>query len=265
MSDSLARFATPARATTERSAVAWSLSLVVGFWWAATGLTLAMQWSSIAIEGIIAATTLMAACGAILVVKSRGNTTANGARVAFLGSALIWWWCSSIFYAGFGISIVPATGAPSGSAALALQAIMATLRADLFGVFALIAVAIAVRNSGNKLAFWSLAAFFGTLQTAKLNVFFGVRNSGADWLPSHLAGLSQFFGPNRNSPLLLVTVAILTVLALMLTRRSMNARTTYALHANAMLAFLVALAVVEHVFLGLTFSLPLWNAFLVHN
>jgi putative photosynthetic complex assembly protein 2 len=248
-----------------RTSVLGSLALVVGFWWAATGLTLAMQWSSAAIAVSVAATSVFAIVGAVLIAKSRTDATAAGARNAFLGSALVWWWCSSIFYAGFGVTIAPAIEAPSGSAALAVQAIMTTLRADLFGVFALLAIGAAMRGASNRVAFWSFVAFFGTLQTAKLNVFFGVRNSGVDWLPSHLSGLAQFFGPNHNSTLLPVTVLLLSVIAVALARRAIRARDSFGRHANAMLSFLVTLAVLEHVFLGLSFSLPLWNAFLVHN
>ena len=264
MSESTAHFTTVSIAR-QHSSVPLSLALVVGFWWAATGLTLAMQWSHVASVASIVVTSVLALVGAALIATTRKEASALGARMAFLGSAFIWWWCSSLFYAGYGVNITAPKGAAAGSAALAGQAIMATLPADMLGVLSLAAIAIAVAKAPNKVALWSLAAFFGTLQTAKLNVFFGVRNSGVDWLPSHLSALAQFFGPTRNSALLPVTVLLLTVITAALMRGSRRAQDDYHRHAYAMLALLVGLAVVEHIFLGVAFTLPLWDAFLVHN
>lgn len=238
-----------------------SLALVVGFWWAATGVTLAMQRSALAGTVSLIVATCMAVVGAVLISNSRHRDTIQGARLAFLGSSLVWWWCSTLFYAGIGVQIGDGFDGSTRTFTLAWQAILATLRADLFGVFALAAVAITVWRSPNRLAFWTLLTFWATLQTAKLNVFMGVRNSGVDWLPEHLRGLSQFFGPPVNSWLLPLTIAGLCVFLALVGRRARMERRDFARHANAMIALLLMLAVVEHVFLGLDMSLPLWEIF----
>ncbi len=238
-----------------------SLALVVGFWWAATGVTLAMQRSPLTSAASLAIASVLALVGAGLVVRTRRETTVRSARLAFLGSSLIWWWCSTLFYAGVGIRIGADPVAAPQTATLAIQAIVSTLRADLFGVFAIIAVVLLVWRYANRVALWALLVFWSTLQTAKLNVFMGVRNSGADWLPQHLERLTQFFGPPVNSWLLPVTVALLSVWFVLVARQSQQARHPYAKHASAMIALLVGLAVLEHVFLGLHMSLPLWETF----
>lgn len=243
------------------SSLGVSLALVVGFWWAATGVTLAMQQSALAGTVSLVVATVMAVVGAVLINASRRNTTVQGARFAFLGSSLVWWWCSTLFYAGIGVRINSNVEVGPRTFELALQAILATLRADLFGVFALVAVAVAVWRSPNRLAFWTLLTFWSTLQTAKLNVFMGVRNSGADWLPEHLSGLSQFFGPAVNSWLLPLTIAGLCACLILVVHRAQIEKRDFARHASAMIALLLALAVVEHVFLGLDMSLPLWEIF----
>lgn len=266
MSESTARMMTgDAARSREGNSVAASLALVVGFWWAATGLTLAMQQHRAASDVSVTVTTLLAALGCSMVIASRDRTTVRGVRSAFLGSALLWWWCTTLFYAGIGVDIPEAvTGAP-GSFELARQAILATLVPDLLGVVTLIFVGVCVRNSANRAAFGTFAIFFGTLQTAKLNIFSGVRNSGADWLPPHLAGLTRFFGPPHNSALLPVTLLLLLAICIGLARGYRRATSPYRQHAHAMLTVLMALAFVEHVFLGLPFMLPFWNAFARSN
>ncbi len=236
--------------------------IVLLFWWAATGLTFGMQWSDTARSASVIATTLLAVVGARLVLATRDSTTARGARLAFLGAGLIWWWSASIFYAGWGVDTTLRVAAPHGSLALALQAIVATWRADIIGVVALIGIAIVVRGRANRLALWSFATFWGTLQTAKINVFLGVQHSGVELLPSRLAGLGAFFGPSRNSVLLPVTVLLLVALTVHLASSSRRAPDTLRRHALAMVALLMGLAVLEHALLGVSTALPLWDIFL---
>jgi len=244
-----------------RASLSASLALVVGFWWAATGVTLAMQRSALTSTASVITATIFALVGCLLIVNSCREPTVRGARLAFLGSALVWWWCSTLFYAGVGIHI--AENIPTGprTLALAFQAIEATVRPDLLGVFALILLAVLVWRKPNSTAFWTLLVFFGTLQTAKLNVFMGVRNSGVDWLPEHLVGLSQFFGPPQNSVLLPVTIVGLAACFLVTAAMSRAATSAFRKHMLAMLSFLLGLALLEHVFLGVDLTLPLWNIF----
>ena len=132
----------------------------------------------------------------------------------------------------------------------------------MIGVVALILIAVAVRRRVNRLAFWSFATFWGTLQAAKINVFLGVHHSGVELLPDRLTGLGNFFGPSRNSALLPVTVLVLAALTFYLAVASRRAPDTLRRHAFAMIALLMGLAVVEHAMLGVSAQLPLWDVFL---
>ena len=244
--------------------VASSTGLVLGFWWAATGLTFGMQWSESARIAELVVTSVLALAGGYLVASARDDSTVRGARRAFLGASLLWWWSSSVFYAGFGIYLPATVGAPQGSLTLAVQAIVSTLGADLVGVATMIAIVLAVRQRVNTLAAWTFATYWGTLQMAKLNVFFGVQHSGAEYLPARLARLSAFFGPPRNSALLPVSLALLTALCVVLLSRARREEGSMR-HGSIILATLIGLALVEHAFLGIPAALPLWDMFLRHG
>ena len=239
-----------------------SALLVVGFWWMATGLTFAMQTGRSAALLTLAATTGLALYGFRLIVGSRDESTVPGARRAFLGSSLAWWWCVSVFYAGWGIDLDGAAQGDAGSFALAREAIAATWRADMLGVASIVVVGIMCWRRRNQVAIWSLAVYWGTLQAAKLNVFFGVLNSGVELLPPALRGLAVYFGPARTSWFLPFTVIVLTLITAAVARHGVRAREPFVRHGSAMLAMLLALAVLEHVVLGVPVMLPLWDAFL---
>lgn len=250
-----------ARARTEPS-LAGSSIIVLAFWWIATGVTFAMQRGPRVSAAILLAASLAACAGAAIIHRSRDDDTPRGARTAFLGAALVWWWTAALFYSGWGVDLSASISAPPRSMSLALAAIVATLRPDLFALAALVVIGALVVRRRNTVALGAFAVFWLTLQTAKLNVFFGVRNAGVDLLPTRLAGLGAFFGPPHNSPLLLATNLALVIGLVVLLSRAYRARRPFARHSATLLGTLVALALLEHVLLGVDFRAPLWDAFL---
>ena len=85
--------------------------------------------------------------------------------------------------------------------------------------------------------------------SAKLNLFFGVPNLGADLLPRHLAYLESFMARRPMNMFFPVSVTLSTVATTMLAARSLDAQTPFELVGYTMLATLMALAVLEHWFL----------------
>lgn len=234
---------------------------VVAFWWLATGVTFAAQRNgSTRVLSLLISTALLAVA-ARLVFRSRNERTAHGAEAAFLGAALTWLWVATTFYGGWVIGLelptLPTAGPGLDTALLALRA---TAYHEMMGV-ACIAVAVAV-SGRNPVAWQTLATFWGTDQLARLNIFFGVANPGLHFLPPHLAFLGAFFGPARNSALLLPSVLLLMALAAWALRRARRGADEFERAAGVLMGVLLVLAVVEHVVLGIRADLPLWEPFL---
>lgn len=245
-------------------ALAVPLLAVVGFWWAATGVLIAMQRDEWTRGLSLLASTALAAYGARLLVATRDQRTPMAACRAFAAGALLWAWVSTLFYGGWVTGLQPGAGA-GGSApslALAVEAVGATIYADLLSLGLIGMAVLATWRARNQMSVWTLLLFWGAHQTAKLNVFFGVRHAGGEFLPRDLAFLERYFGPPANSLLLPVTVAALGVLTAVLAVRAWHARTPYLRAAYALLAVLATLAMVEHALLGVDVALPLWNVFL---
>ncbi|WP_295447868.1 DUF3623 family protein, partial [uncultured Thiodictyon sp.] len=84
-------------------------------------------------------------------------------------------------------------------------------------------------------------------QSAKLNVFFGVRNINEEYLPEHLAFLARFFSKKSMNPFFPVSVSISTLITGLLVQRAFAAdATAFEATGYTFLATLMALAVLEH-------------------
>jgi len=234
---------------------------VVLFWWLATGLLVATQRDSVT-RGVALALALgLGLLGCRLTWISRDDESPRGAQLAFIGAAFLWILVQTTFYGGWLVGPelpIPASAGPSPR--LALLAIAAT------GFNAMAAAAafgwtVAVHGR-NPVGWYTLGAFWGADQLAKLNVFLGVANPGTHFLPERLSFLIAYFGPQRNSALLPLSVLLLAGLAWWLFRRAVRTTDAFAREGNALLAALLALAALEHLLLGLSVQLPLWDPFL---
>ncbi len=247
---------------------------VVGFWWLATGLIIAMQRSApTRFLALIVATWLMCA-GYWEIWSRRHDADARAALRSFLGGAAIWAWVSVTFYGGWIIGVAPSVGpvvGPSGlpmampvvpSWAAAVLAIRATIFSDVTALGCMALAYALVHRAPNKAGANGVLAFWGMQQIAKLAVFFGVENPAGNFLPPHLAHLRQFFGPPVNSPFVFVGIALCALCAAACVRRTRRAPTEAARQEAAMLAVLFGLAVLELAILGVRIDPGFWNPFL---
>ena len=239
------------------------VALVAGFWWFATGLIFALQRN--------ATTRLVAmllfsglAVAAVWAIRwSRHERSPRAMAAAFLGGGALWAWVTNALFGWWVVGPAGVTATvPGPSWALAGQAIHATLYNDLASVGLLVAVWLAVRRSTNALAATTLLILWASQQVAKVNIFLGVANPGARFLPEPLAFLAGFFGPESNSPFLYFSVLVALATAAWTGRRVRHATDDATRLERSIIASLLGLAAVEYLVLGLRLNLPLWDLFL---
>jgi hypothetical protein len=100
------------------------------------------------------------------------------------------------------------------------------------------------------------------LQVAKLNIFLGVANPGARFLPPHLEFLLTYYGPAVNSGWLAVSFFAAMGSAMWLWWTGWQAQDSFVRQSRTLLAMLIALAAVEYALLGVRTDAPLWEVFL---
>ena len=236
---------------------------VIAFWWVATGVIIAMQANAATrLVGLVVAT-ILGVVGFLEMRATREDDTPEAVRRSFLGGAMLWGWVSASFYGGFLTGIaptVPPPAAPSWGAVL--PAISATLVSDAAALLLMIFSAWLDHGARNRTGLKALALFWAVQQVAKLNVFFGVENPAANFLPPHLAGLRLFFGPPVNSPFRTVSLVVLAIATIWAAWGARPARSAGRRQAAAIYTTILALAVLEIALLGVRLDATPWDSFL---
>lgn len=231
-------------------------------WWFSTGLILYLdglprrthRWSLLGATGIL--------IGALFgLAESRADVSVAGAYVAFTCSVAVWGWLEMSFLLGV-LTGPRRTACPAGSrgwrrAIFAIEAIFHHELALLAGVGV---VAGLTWNEPNQVGLWTIAILWAMRESAKLNVFLGVRNLYSEFLPEHLRYLASYFTKKPMNALFPFSITISTVLAALLWQGAFEAGGSFELAELVFLGTLVTLGVLEHWFLVLPLPVEaLWS------
>ena len=235
----------------------------VVIWWFSTGLIILLDhrprsthpWS-------MAVGTLILAAALWAIGASAADTSEAGAYTAFTGALLVWGWQEMSYYMGF-VSGPRTEACPQGARGFArFRAALATSlwheAAILLGGAAILGL---TWGGPNRFALWTYLILAGMNLSARLNMFLGVRNLNAEFLPAHLAYLAGFLRNRPMNPLFPVSVALAGFGTVWLAQAALGEGIdAHELVGFTIVATLMALATLEHGFLMLPLpSAALWQ------
>ncbi len=210
----------------------------------------------------MAGATLLLAAAFVAIRASATEASEAGVYTAFTAALMVWGWQEMSFYMGFVSGPRPAACAPN---VRGLDRFFAALATSLWHEFAIVvgglAILALVWGSPNKFALWTYGMLVVMNLSARLNLFLGVRNLYAEFLPEHLGYLACYLTKKPMNLLFPVSVSLGTVAAALLARAALGeAVPGHALVGFTVLATLMALATLEHWFLMLPLpSAELWR------
>jgi putative photosynthetic complex assembly protein 2 len=230
-----------------------SLWLAVGFavfmWWFSTGLVLLLdslpnktfRWS-------LLLSTLLSVAALAALHRTSQQTNLAAVYCAFTCALLIWGWHELTFL----------TGAITGPRRHALPAhvtgwprFVASVQAILWHELAILAVGLFIVaitwGAPNQVGTTTFVVLWVMRISAKLNLFFGVRNLSESFLPAHLAYMASFFRQRRMNALLPFSV----VGGLLIAAAGAQAAVPAAAVGSTLVATLLVLAIIEHLLLVL--------------
>jgi putative photosynthetic complex assembly protein 2 len=220
-------------------------------WWFSTGLV-------IFLDNLPRRTFAFSMAGAVLVAGfSLAGLAASarlpnlaGAYEAFFFALMAWGFQEISFYTGF------ITG-PRKHACVAGchgakhfgHALQATLWHEMLIVASFGVVAWLTWGAPNQVGLWTFAVLWWMHESARLNVFFGVKNLSEEFLPAHLAYLKSFF---RSAPMNLffpLSITVSMVAATLLFTWAAGAQSAFTRAGDVLVGTMMALAIAEHWFL----------------
>jgi putative photosynthetic complex assembly protein 2 len=184
---------------------------------------------------------------------SASQTTSGGAYSAFTAAVLIWAWLEVSFYMGYitGPRRHHCHEGCSGWAHFG-HAIQVSLYHEIAVLVMAALVSYLTWGAPNQFGTWTFVILSWMHQSARLNVFLGVSNLNADFLPPHLSHLRSFF---RNAPMNMLfpfSVTASTICAALMGVQTLAASgNRFNTTGYALLTTMMALAILEHWFLVL--------------
>ena len=116
-------------------------------------------------------------------------------------------------------------------------------------------------NAANQVGLWTFAVLWTMRTSAKLNLFFGVRNLSEEFLPAHLTYLASYFKHRPMNALLPVVIVLSTAVLVSIGFRAVHIETPVADKVGLILVgSMLAMAILEHFLLVLPLSsTALWR------
>ena len=192
---------------------------------------------------------------------TRGDTGIAGAYLAFTWGTLAWGWQEMSFYMGY-VTGPRREPCPDGCSGLRHfgHAVQTSLYHELAVIGAAALVLALTWGGANQIGTWTFLIRWWMHQSAKLNVFFGVRNLSEEFLPENLQFLRSFLTKKPMNAFFPISVTVSTVIATLLFGRAFAAGASdFTAIGFTFLAFLMALAILEHWLLVMPFPNKIWN------
>jgi putative photosynthetic complex assembly protein 2 len=232
-------------------------------WWVSTCLILFLdglpKWT---FRWSMAGATLVLGGALYGLLVSANDASVTGAYIAFSCGVLIWAWLEMSFYMGYVTG--PRThrcGHGCGGLAHFGHAVQASLYHEIAVLVLACVVEWLTRGGVNQFGTWTFVTLWWMHQSARLNVFLGVPNVNAEFLPEHLDHIKGFFRHKPMNMLFPFSVTISTIAAVLLAQHARaDGADLFRATGDTLLATMMVLAILEHWFLVLPLSaLRLWN------
>ena len=242
-------------------------SIAIGFavfiWWFSTGIVILLnRMSRSAIRLSLVLSSLLGLAALVGLAHTAQQTGVAGAYCAFTCALLAWGWNELSFLTGW-ITGPRTSALPAGT--VGWPRFVESCRAVLWHELGILLVGLAVVaitwDAPNQVGTGTYLVLWVMRTSAKLNLFFGVRNLSEEFLPAHLAYLQSFFRRRPINAFFFFAVAGASACLFALVAGAQDALSSAA-HAvgYALVATMLALAILEHLLLVLPLdTTALWR------
>jgi putative photosynthetic complex assembly protein 2 len=231
------------------NASALAALFVLAVWWISTVIVLRLVWLGRS-NVVMAAFSISALVGLVgLFTTSRLQST-GAAYLAFASAIVVWGWHELVFLLGIVTGPRKIACPPDARGWRRFgYATAAVIHHELALAGTLAAIVALTWAQPNQVGTSTFVVLWAMRLSAKLNVFLGVRNLTERFVPQHLAYMLSYFRRARMNWLMPISLLVATTVLLRMGARVPPGE--FAVVGRALVSTILALAVLEHLFLSL--------------
>ena len=238
------------------------VAFAIFIWWFSTGLVLLLNGlprTTFAWSVLISSALGLAAFYGIAFTANKPSVV--NAYCAFTCALLIWGWHELTFLTGWLTGPRKQACTAAGGWPRFQQAVAAIIWHELGILASGIAIIMLTWNSSNQIGTLTFLVLWAMRISAKLNLYFGVRNLSEELLPPHLAYIGSYFRKRPFNAFLPVSVLAASAALAVLVVLALNANSGRAESVGFILvSTMLAMAILEHFLLVLPLpSTALWR------
>ena len=192
---------------------------------------------------------------------SSQQATVAAAYCSFTCAIMIWGWQELAFLLGY-ITGSRRSDCPAGLSGMrrAWYAFQTINYHELTLLSLGIVIFLMNLDAVNQTGFWTYVILWGMRQSTKINIFLGVLNFNEAFLPQHLKYLITYFRRRAMNFLMPFSILLSVIFLVPTWLRATSESSDYEMTSSALLGTLIALGLLEHLFLIMPFpSELLWK------
>lgn len=230
-------------------------------WWVSTAIIIYFNFQPVVRLSFFLTSLALAIISGYLIFRYRNDESILGAYITFTGALLVWGFVEVSFYTGY---IVGPLVRPIFTIGPSWQAMHQAIHRSIYHEMMIMTLGIAMASvflrSKNRFALYTFFILWFAHQSCKLNIFFGVSNTGSEFIPDTVSDMAQFMTVTNMNWFFPFSITLNTLVAYRLLHRARDKKEASWRRIGYILVGMMALlALVEHWLLVLPLNKSLWD------
>ncbi len=230
------------------------------FWWLSTGIIIYFNFQP-QFYGIVFWSALALALGSgAMLFRLKEVGTVQSAYLSFTAASLVWAFVEVSFYTGY---IVGPAVRPIFSVGPSWMSFFKAVHRSAYHEGLVLGIVFVMSlvfwKAKNKFGFYTFLLFWLMHQSAKLNIFLGVMNTGKEFVPESVSDMTTYMTIAHINWLFPISITLCTILSYRLIQLAFSEKETWKRVGYMLTGMMAVLAWLEHWLLVLPLNQSLWD------
>jgi putative photosynthetic complex assembly protein 2 len=232
----------------------------LAFWWLSTGIIIYFNFQP-QFYGVVFWSALVLALGSgAMLFRLKEVGTVQSAYLSFTAASLVWAFVEVSFYTGY---IVGPAVRPIFSVGPSWISFFKAVHRSAYHEGLVLSIALVMGivfwRAKNKFGLYTFLLFWLMHQSAKLNIFLGVMNTGKEFVPDSVSDMTTYMTIAHINWLFPISITICTILSYRLIQLAVSEKETWKKVGYMLTGMMAVLAWLEHWLLVLPLNQSLWD------